>query len=391
METAFEQACEKEEIRGAVLVAASSDGRFEYEKAFGKASPDEPMLLDSTFRIASCSKLLTSIAALQCVERGQITLDEDVTPILPELAQLPILEGFEKESGQPLLRQRKTTKLTLRQLLTHTAGMSHDFANPMLMQWREYHKQRVGIPATSFTTNCRLPLVYEPGAGWEYGAGIEWVGFLIARLNDSSLQAYMQDHIWKPLGITDMTFHLEERPDVRAKLPQTSKRMQNGKIEWLEEVVIPDPIQDDLGGCGIISTAQDFLKVLKSVLVNDGKLLQPATIDTLFQPQLKSTARDALRTIMKTAERSTGFGLPANTTVDHGLAGMLIMEDIHTGRKGGSLSWGGYPNLKWWIDRETGVCGLYASQLHPPGDPMSVKMYEIFQAEVYNRLGQINT
>ena len=139
METAFEQACKKEEIRGVVLVAASSDGikhiplsgsergtlsgkladegetgRFEYEKAFGRASPNEPMLLDSTFRIASCSKLLTSIAALQCVERGQITLDEDVTPILPELAQLSVLEGFEKASGQPLLRQRKTTKLTLR-------------------------------------------------------------------------------------------------------------------------------------------------------------------------------------------------------------------------------------------------------------------------------------
>jgi hypothetical protein len=134
-----------------------------------------------------------------------------------------------------------------------------------------------------------------------------------------------------------MPFHLEERPDTRAKLPLTSKRMQNGKIECLEEVVIPDPIQDDLGGYGIISTGQDFLKVLKSVLVNDGKLLQPVTMDTLFQPQLHSTARVALRTIMETVERSTGFGLAANTAVDHGLAGILIMEDIHIGREGGSL------------------------------------------------------
>jgi CubicO group peptidase (beta-lactamase class C family) len=139
VETAFERACKRRDIQGVVLVAASSDGtkhipvssserrtlsgkladegetgRFEYDRAFGRASPDEHMLLDSTFRIASCSKLLTSIAALQCVERVQITLDEDVSPILPELARLSILEGCEKESGQLLLRQRKTTKLTLR-------------------------------------------------------------------------------------------------------------------------------------------------------------------------------------------------------------------------------------------------------------------------------------
>jgi CubicO group peptidase (beta-lactamase class C family) len=85
--------------------------------------------------------------------------------------------------------------MLVRQLLTHTASMSHDFANPILIQWRKYHEQSVGIPATSFTINYRPPLVYGPGAGWNYRAGFEWAGHLIARLNDCSLQAYMQDHI----------------------------------------------------------------------------------------------------------------------------------------------------------------------------------------------------
>lgn len=266
--------------------------------------------------------------------------------------------------------------------------MSYDFANPLLIQWREYHHEKIGIPASNFTSTYLLPLLFEPGEGWEYGAGIEWAGVLIERLNHTSLQSYLDVNVWKPLGIKDMTFHLEQRPDIRAKLPATSKRGADGRIEWVEEVVVPDPIEDDLGGCGIISTAQDFLKVMVSVLVNDGQLIQKKTVDDMFRPQLAPGPKRVLCELMKTAERSTGFGLPQGVAVDHGLAGMLNVEDLHTGRKSGSLSWGGYPNLKWWIDRDTGICGMYASQLHPPGDPTSVKMYEIFQADMYDRLGR---
>lgn len=254
----------------------------------------------------------------------------------------------------------------------------------MLTQWRSHHNQKVGISDSGFIQSYALPLLDEPGEAWHYGTGLEWTGILIARLNGTSLQEYLNQNVWIPLGIKDMTFHLEQRPDLKARLSHLSKRLPHGKIEWTEDRVLPDPIKDELGGVGLYSSAQDYLTVLRSILGNDGRLLKAETVDRMFQPHLSLASKKHLNEIAQT-ERSTGFGLPRGTSVDHGLGGMLNMEDMHTGRKAGSISWGGLPNLKYWIDRKTGICGLYASQLIPPGDLISVKMYESFQAEMYKQ------
>lgn len=111
-ETAFEAACEQNVIPGAVLIAAHTSGRFRYSKAFGSTALGEKLATDSVMWIASCTKLMTSVAALQQVERGHIGLDDDVTTILPELAQVKVLEGFDN-NDKPLLKQREG-KLTLR-------------------------------------------------------------------------------------------------------------------------------------------------------------------------------------------------------------------------------------------------------------------------------------
>lgn len=131
MEARFEAACSNKDIQGAVLVASSADGilnsstarsevrlthssgTFQYQKAFGRASPERDLSLESTFFIASCSKLVTSIAALQCVEKGLVNLDDDVTSILPELKDIDILKGFDESSGRPILGKSQNT-ITLR-------------------------------------------------------------------------------------------------------------------------------------------------------------------------------------------------------------------------------------------------------------------------------------
>jgi CubicO group peptidase (beta-lactamase class C family) len=106
-------------------------------------TPDAPPINeDSTFWIASCTKLFTTVAAMQCVEKGLITLDEDISRILPEWSSPDILTGFDKESGEPLLK-KATKKITLRLMLTHSSGMGYDFLSPDLMKWREWHKQDV--------------------------------------------------------------------------------------------------------------------------------------------------------------------------------------------------------------------------------------------------------
>lgn len=256
---------------------------------------------------------------------------------------------------------------------------------PLLARWRSYHHEKIGIPASSFTSKYLLPLLFEPGQGWEYGSGIDWAGILVERISGTNLQDFVQRYIWTPLNVKEMTFHLEQRPDIRAKLALTSKRSTEGEIDWVTELVIPDPIEGALGGAGIYSTAKDYFTIMRSILANDGRLLSAESVDEMFRPQLGPRSKRSLCDLAKTVERSTGFGLPQGTSLDHSLAGIVNMEDLGTGRKSGSISWGGYPNLNWWIDRVTGICGLYASQLHPPADPTSVELFKVFQAEMYRR------
>ncbi|KAK5048593.1 hypothetical protein LTR84_005684 [Exophiala bonariae] len=373
MEQLYEEACKNGDIRGALAES------FRFQKAFGRSSPDKLLTLDSTFRIASCSKLITSIAVMQCVEQGLVKLDEDVSPILHELKGIQILEGFNSVSGDPVLR-RSDANITLR------SGLGYDLFVPLLQQWRAYHHENVGIPASDFTRAYFLPLLFEPGQGWEYGPGIEWAGILIERLTGTNLQQYIQENIGEPLGLRNMTFHLEERPDIRQNLCHTSYRHAGGELDWTTEEILPDPIKESLGGVGIYSTALDYFAVLEAVLVGDERLLSgPATID-LLKPQLSSMSRQALNKIVQDLDRATGFGIPPGIEVDHSLAGIINVNSLDTGRRGGSVSWGGYPNLKWWVDRNAGLCGLYASQLHPPGDAKSVELYFRFQAEMYKRL-----
>lgn len=122
---------------------------------------EEPLTVDTIMWTASCTKLVTSIAALQCVERGKITLDEDVRTILHELQDLPIIEN--SENGDAVIKCKNTTPITLRQLLTHTAGFAYGEADPLLQKWLAQQPESERRPPTSVRNQYLTPLIYEPG------------------------------------------------------------------------------------------------------------------------------------------------------------------------------------------------------------------------------------
>jgi CubicO group peptidase (beta-lactamase class C family) len=140
--------------------------------------------------LASCSKLVTTIAALQCVERGLFTLDDpaDVDRLLPEWKDSEVLTGF-NEDGQPVLQPAKE-KITLKQLLTHTSGVAYDVMHPLLMQWRQSQGQELLAIKTPITVGFKHPLVFEPGTGWMYGAGLGLAGLMVARANTTTFSTY---------------------------------------------------------------------------------------------------------------------------------------------------------------------------------------------------------
>ena len=295
---------------------------------------------------------MTTICALQCVEKGLFSLDssEDVKRLIPEMADADILTGFDAASdGAPITKQA-AKKFTLRQMLTHSSGMSYDAFNPTLIQWRKTRGEELLNLSGDVVHGCQMPLLFEPGEGWEYSVSIDWAGLMVERANDGiKLGEYMRQHIWDPLGMSSTTFHLEDEPDVEARLADMSIRTPTGDLELFPELFVPRPVRDDMGGGGLCSSAADYIKVLASILRNDGKLLQKQTVDEMFEPQLSPQSKAMLQNVLTVPEVNdllTG-GLKIGTSFNWGLGGIMVEEDTEGGRRKGSLAWVGYPNLFW--------------------------------------------
>src|SRR3984957_14385937 len=200
IDAALSGAAASRTVPGVVAMAADAGGKI-YEGAFGVRSlaSGTPMTLDTVFRIASMTKAITSVAAMQLVERGRLTLDGPVPAIDPALASPLVLTGFDA-AGQPQLRPAKRP-ITLKHLLTHTAGFCYEQWNPDL----ERCVAATGMPQMSSGKRAalRMPLMFDPGERWEYGINIDWVGRLVEEASGQSLDAYFAEHITGPLGMKD--------------------------------------------------------------------------------------------------------------------------------------------------------------------------------------------
>ena len=283
-----------------------------------------------------------------------------------------------------------------RQLLTHSSGLGYDRMNPLLTRLHKSRGKEAGQKGDPILKRITVPLLFEPGTSFEYGYGIDWAGVLIMRLNRMSLEAYMQKYLWDPLGIKNITFHQELKPEVRKNLVKMSMRGKQGlyaiaapteeKVDWTDELLYEDPWVDEFGGAGAIGSGPEYMKILESICADDGKLLMSETIDEMFTPQLGEGSQKALAKHIAFIEETEMFTTQEPGTVrDYGLGGSLILSDQKTGLKRGTLSWSGLPNLLWTIDRESGLCLFYASNVVPFGDHKSHQMQQIFEKEMYVR------
>lgn len=198
-ESQISKAIAEESIPGAVLLAKSKDGKVNYAKALGRWDGT------TVFRLASMTKLITSVAVAKAIEQGLVALDTDVAPYLPTLAAQPILTGFSPGAGgEPLLRKRERV-ITLRHLVTHTYGQAYTFLDTQLTG--RYVQSTGGDPSLEGVLGRRsvdetlgYPLVAEPGERFAYGPGLDWAGRLVEVLSGVSLDEYVQRHVCGPLG-----------------------------------------------------------------------------------------------------------------------------------------------------------------------------------------------
>ncbi|CAD6443446.1 9651a630-2275-43db-bdea-15e8df808855 [Sclerotinia trifoliorum] len=402
-EQTVEDACTARDIPGAIVVAGDISGKFYYEKAFGYQSlkdPATPMALDNVMWLASCTKLVTTIAALQCVERGLLSLDGDICEHLPEFKGVQILTGFDEESGKPILIDNHKT-ITLRHLLTHSSGIAYDIFDPLLARYQNYIGKPPKMSSESGLVKdvMRFPLLFAPGDSWAYGANIDWTGQMVERVNGNiSLEEYSKKNVWEPLGVESITFHPVQHPEINSKIVAMSRREgpltptgttanPDGKVTYTSQVLFHPGTKDCYGGAGTFGSPLDYFKCLHSICSDDGRLLKSETIDEMFKPQLSEAAREGLmKTLSSPDIKACMCDLPQGSKVDFGLGGMINLEDIG-GRSKGSLAWVGYANHFWWINRKDGICGMWASQLTPPGDPKGNLLFHTFEEEMYRKAG----
>ncbi|KAH7037578.1 beta-lactamase/transpeptidase-like protein [Microdochium trichocladiopsis] len=393
-EKTIEAACAAEEIPGAVLLATDRHGKFTYGKAFGKRSVREgadqsPLKPDAVMWIASCTKVVTCIAAMQCCERGLLSLDGPIYDILPELKDLPVIRGF-NDDGSPKLVPHKNT-MTLRHLLTHSSGFAYDETHPKLLAWHAWHRTKPSFTGNSVEAQHGYPLVFEPGESWCYGAGIDWAGVAVERAcGGTTLQKYFEDNIFNRVGARDIVFssHMHTRPDLQARMADMSKRDPENpsKVKRSNAKLQFNARGGCFGGSGMFASPTDYLKVLKGMLTSDTDetLLKKESVAEFFRPCLSSKAKAELNKLLRIKEVRDGMGnIPESVSKDWSLGGIINEGDVPGGRLAGTMTWGGLPNLVWWCDRKAGLCALYAGQLLPPADARMAELCGLFEEGLY--------
>ncbi|PMB71996.1 Acyltransferase LovD [Beauveria bassiana] len=384
-----------DKVLGAALIVTNKD-EFLYSGAAGRIELDAAspaFTADSFTWIASMSKVVTATCLLQLVERGLVNLDDDVRPRFAEMQKVQILRGFQ-DDGTPIL-EANTEPITLRMLLSHTSGYSYDFSNPRALQWSQRPERVKGqFPARSRAA-MDTPLVYAPGEYWNYGTGPDWAGELLTLAIDQPLGAYMQTHVFAPLGLRDTGFYPSRLPHVGADRTVADFVRRGGKL--VPEGAGAAPVVEDWtiesGGGGLFSTARDFATFLQGLLA--GKLLSNESLDLLCARQLSPKQVKGIEafTYDMGVHGIVAPEFPKHARMQQAFGGMLNVDDVPGKRRKGSISWSGASGPRWWLDRETGIAGVmmlnvmeYDPANNDAGVPPSGLLWQKLEAATYGEL-----
>jgi CubicO group peptidase (beta-lactamase class C family) len=238
-----------------------------------------------------------------------------------------------------------------RNLLTHTAGLAYDVADPDLQRWSA---------STGRTATCNdwslagfaTPLKFPPGSAWCYGTATDWAAQALERTTGEPLSAYVQRHIFDPSGMKDSTWWPEQLPPAHARDEDGSRRRpavftyrrEGGALEAGPRP-FPDEHEIESGGSGLFTTARDYAAFMQALLA--GRLLADESVDLMFSPQLDREQEKSLSEVVAAFPEGMAPEYPPGLRVQHGIGGILSMEDCPGKRAKGSMSWSGYANSRW--------------------------------------------
>ena len=366
----------------AVAAVGNAGGQtWSHAAGYQDAEKTKPAGPDNIIQIASMTKLVTTIAALQLMEQGKLDLDTPISAYAPELNELQVLKGFEGDDT-PIFENANRAP-TARELMTHTAGYVYEFWNANALKGSQ-----LGVTPSLFSEGNYLaaPLSFQPGTAWEYGINTDWLGVLVERLSGQRLADYFDEHIFMPLGMADTFYELP------ANKLDRSVMMMARAAEGLVPLPSfqPTPMKKGSmahysGGGGLSSTVKDYGRVLQ-MLLNSGSLdektlLKAETVNSMFQNNIGDIQPAALATVMPTLSNTADMSFGEKATFGLGL--LLHTDGINGGRKANTGSWAGLFNSYYWVDREAGTYGIFGTQVLPFYDGAAIETLLEFEQAVY--------
>jgi methyl acetate hydrolase len=378
IDAALSAAVERKDVPG-VVALITDRRRVLYQGASGVAdvSTGRALTADAVFRIASMTKPITSVAAMQLIEQGRFGLDDPVEKHLPEFANLKVFESFDPATGAYRLRAASRPP-TVRHVLTHTSGLGYPFTSATLRDFKPQGGEKYPFGG---------PLLFDPGERWLYGTSTDVVGKLVEKASGQKLEDYFRQHIFAPLRMADTSYNVPQDKAARlvAAQQRAGERMDGTIVLQTPQpgLTIPEPI----GGGGLASTANDYGRFVR-MLLNGGeldgvRLLKAETVALMGENHIGAVLVPALKTALA---RSADFSFIADGRDKWGLGFLITTDQVSGKRSPGSLSWGGINNTYFWIDRSRGIAGVILLQYLPFADAKALALYDAFERGAYQLL-----
>ena len=378
LQQVLSQAVDRNDTPGVVGLVVDRQGVL-FEGAAGKLdlARNVPLPVDAIFNIASMTKPVTSVAIMMLFEQGKLSLEDPVSKYLPGFDNPQVMTKFNEADGTYETRPAKHP-ITLCNLLTHTSGIAYGFTSPALARLMKDSEKR----------EWEFPLQHDPGEKWTYGASTRVLGLVVEKLTGQTLEAFDQEHIFRPLGMVDTSYAVPAD-----KLPRLIKTYTHADGTFKEQQpgspIATTPTPPFRGDGGLYSTASDYGKFMR-MLLNGGRL---GNVRILSAKSVRLMGENQIGPVFVSQQT---IGLPALSKPfplgagqdKFGLGFQLTSAGPGTAtyRRAGSMSWAGLFNTEFWIDPHTGIAGVLLMQYLPFYDDSAIRTLREFEAAVYKDL-----
>lgn len=355
IEQAVGEHLDENHLAGAVTLVLRKGNIVHFEAhGWRDLKSNTPMTKDTLFRIYSMTKPIVSTAVMILHEAGKFELDDAVEDYIPELSSL---EVFGKESVVSAKRP-----MSIRDLLRHTSGLTYGFFGNTSVD-QSYQKAKVldsGDDSSMFAEKLgKLPLLYQPGEDWVYSVAVDVQGVLIERISGKSLDRFLREYLFEPLGMLDTGFHVP--PEKRDRFATNYSPHDNGQLQVNDNPATSKyrfPPRFFSGGGGLVSTVEDYARFVQMTL-NGGELfgnriLKRATVKEMTRNQL---SREAYPIGIGSKRPGVGFGLGYSVRVE--------ASDFDSEARVGEYGWGGAASTHFWVSPEDDLAVITMEQTMP--------------------------